>query len=86
MPPVAGVSDFFRGLVGLREGRLRGMNPFARLSAENARTINIHIGSMEWWTALKRDGAKVDVEAFIKLWQERNAIYQQQSRKYWLYN
>lgn len=66
--------------------RLRGMNPFAHVSAENARTINIHIGSMEWWTALKRDGAKVDVEAFIKLWQERNAIYQQQSRKYWLYN
>lgn len=66
--------------------RLQGRNPFANLSKENTRTINIHIGSMEWWTALQRDGAKVDVEGFIKLWQERNAIYQQQSKKYWLYD
>jgi uncharacterized protein YbbC (DUF1343 family) len=66
--------------------RLAGTNPFANLSPENARTLNIHIGSMEWYNALKRDGARVDVEGFINTWQERNAIYQQQTKRYWLYN
>ncbi len=66
--------------------RLRGMNPFAKLSVENARTFNIHVGSEAWWTALKRDGAKVDVEAFLKEWRAQNQIYQQQTRKFWLYD
>jgi uncharacterized protein YbbC (DUF1343 family) len=66
--------------------RLAGTNPFANLAPANARSLNIHVGSMEWYNALKRDGAKVDVEGFIKTWQARNAIYQQQSKRYWLYN
>ena len=66
--------------------RLRGTNPFAQLNTENARTINIHVGSDAWWTALKRDGAKVDVEGFLKTWRAQDEIYQAQSRKYWLYN
>jgi uncharacterized protein YbbC (DUF1343 family) len=65
--------------------RLRGMNPFAKLSEENARTIKIHVGSDAWWTALKRDGAKVDVEGFLKEWRAQNQIYQQQTQKFWLY-
>jgi hypothetical protein len=60
-------------------------NPFAKLSPENVRTFEIHVGSGAWWTALKRDGAKVDVEAFRRDWEARAKIYQQQTKKYWLY-
>ena len=65
--------------------KLSGTNPFARISADDALLFNKHVGSMEWWNALRRDGARVNVEAFVKEWQARDAIYQQQTRKYWLY-
>ena len=61
-------------------------NPFARLSPDKVRTFNIHVGSNEWWNALKRDGAKVDVEGFLAQWRQRGQIYEQQSRRYWLYS
>ena len=60
-------------------------NPFASLTRAEARTFTIHVGSAAWLAALQRNGAKVDVAAFIQNWTERAAIYQQQSRKYWLY-
>lgn len=65
--------------------RLDPPNPFAKLNAAQARTFNIHAGSSAWWDALRRDGAKVDVEGFLGGWRQRNQIYQQQSRRYWLY-
>jgi uncharacterized protein YbbC (DUF1343 family) len=60
-------------------------NPFAKLSAADTRSFNIHVGSTAWWTALKRDGARVNVEAFLIDWKIQAATYQQQTRKYWLY-
>jgi uncharacterized protein YbbC (DUF1343 family) len=62
-------------------------NPFAKLKGTpQERTFNIHVGSKAWWDALARDGAKVDVEGFIRDWREKAKVYQQQTRKYWLYN
>ncbi|HET7536464.1 MAG TPA: DUF1343 domain-containing protein [Candidatus Didemnitutus sp.] len=49
------------------------------------RTFLIHVGSGAWLTALRRDGARVDVASFLKNWRERAAIYQERSKKYWLY-
>jgi uncharacterized protein YbbC (DUF1343 family) len=66
--------------------RLNPPNPFAKLSPVEARQFNVHVGSTAWWAALKRDGAKVNVEAFLKDWREHDQIYQEQTRKYWLYN
>ena len=60
-------------------------NPFAKLSAANTRSFNIHVGSAAWMAALKRDGAKVDVEGYLREWREKAKIYQQQTRRYWLY-
>ncbi len=60
-------------------------NPFAKLSPINTRSFNIHVGSAAWMAALKRDGAKVDVEGFLRDWREKAKAYQQQSRRYWLY-
>lgn len=61
------------------------LNPFAALTSAEERTFNIHVGSTAWYQALKKQGGKVDVASFIRNWQERAAIYQKQSRKYWLY-
>ena len=61
------------------------LNPFAVLTAAEQRTFNIHVGSTAWSSALKREGRKVDVASFLKNWSERARIYQEQSKKYWIY-
>jgi uncharacterized protein YbbC (DUF1343 family) len=61
-------------------------NPFAKLAAKDVRSFNIHVGSTAWWEALKRDGARVDVEGNIAAWRARALAYQQRTRDYWLYN
>jgi uncharacterized protein YbbC (DUF1343 family) len=66
--------------------RLTNGNPFAKASATQARSFNIHTGSTEWWNAIRRDGANVNVEAFVKTWEQRDQAYQQQTRPFWLYN
>jgi len=58
---------------------------FASLTPEKQRSFQIHVGSTAWYEALKREGMRVDVGAFVKNWSDRAAIYQQNSRKYWLY-
>lgn len=60
-------------------------NPFAKLTPTEERTFNIHVGSAAWFKALSTQGGRVDVASFIKNWQERAAVFQQTSRKYWLY-
>ena len=61
-------------------------NPFAGLTSTQERSFNIHVGSTAWWRALNRDGARVDVAAWIRAWRAQALSYQQQTRKYWLYN
>jgi uncharacterized protein YbbC (DUF1343 family) len=60
-------------------------NPFAALTPAETRTFNIHVGSAAWFNALRTQGARVDVSLFLKNWEERAAVFQQQARKYWLY-
>lgn len=66
--------------------KLTAGNPFAKANATQSRSFNIHTGSTEWWKALQRDGARVDVEAYQRVWQQRDLLYQQQTRPFWLYN
>lgn len=61
-------------------------NPFAELDATQARTFNIHVGSTRWWTALKRDGVRVNVASYFKRWTSRAETYRQRSRQFWLYD
>lgn len=58
---------------------------FASLTPEQQRSFQIHVGSTAWYEALKREGLRADVASFLKNWSERAAIYQEQSKKYWLY-
>ncbi len=61
-------------------------NPFAGMTPPEVRTLLIYWGSTAFYNDLAAHGSKVDVEAYIRDWQAKNAIYQQQSRRYWLYN
>lgn len=61
------------------------LNPFAALTSAEERTFNIHVGSTAWMSALKSQGGRVDPALFVKNWTERAAVYQQQARKFWLY-
>lgn len=58
---------------------------FASLTTGQQRTFQIHVGSTAWYDALSREGMRVDVAAFVKNWSERAVVYQQQTKKYWLY-
>ncbi|HEU5080118.1 MAG TPA: DUF1343 domain-containing protein [Opitutaceae bacterium] len=66
--------------------KLSGTNPFAKANATETRRFNIHTGSLEWWKALERDGARVNVEGFFAKWQRENAAWQNSVRQFWLYN
>ena len=44
------------------------------------------MGSDAFLHALQRDGDRVDVRAFFRDWEARDRIYQQASKRYWLYN
>mgnify|MGYP000461384004 CR=1 FL=1 len=60
-------------------------NPFKSAPADRQNMFNKVTGSTAWWKALTTQGSKVDVASFLKNWRARAAIYQQQSKKYWLY-
>ena len=61
------------------------LNPFAALTTDEARSFKIHVGSTAWLGALQREGSRIDVASFLKNWTERAAIYQEQTKKFWLY-
>jgi uncharacterized protein YbbC (DUF1343 family) len=61
------------------------LNPFATLTTEEAHTFKIHVGSTAWHGALSREGGNVNVASFLQNWQARAKIYQDETRKYWLY-
>ena len=65
--------------------RQRMMNPFFMLKPMDVSKFNIHVGSMAWWNALRRDGARVDVEEFQREWRAQAQAYREQTKKYWLY-
>jgi hypothetical protein len=65
--------------------KLEPKNPFAAASAGNANSFLRHMGSTAFFNALKRDGARIDVESFLAVWRKQTQIYRQQTRRYWLY-
>lgn len=65
--------------------RWSGSNPFAAAPADKASLFLKLVGSRDWWNALRRDGARVDVEGFLADWHRRAEVFRQQSKRYWLY-
>jgi hypothetical protein len=65
--------------------QLEPRNPFATAKAADRRTFLVHMGSTAFFNDLIAKGAKVDVNAWLRTWREQAAIYQEQSKHYWLY-
>lgn len=61
------------------------LNPFVTLTTDEARTFRIHVGSNAWYAALSREGGRVNVASFLQNWAARAKIYQDETRKFWLY-
>ena len=66
--------------------KFEAKNPFAPGPGRDFSGFLRHMGSTAFFEALQRDGARIDVDAFLRDWDAKAKIYQQQSRKYWLYN
>jgi uncharacterized protein YbbC (DUF1343 family) len=62
-----------------------GANPFAKAPAKEKQSFLRHVGSEAWWAALVRDGARVDVGAFVDGWAAEAAAFRDRSRAWWLY-
>ncbi len=43
------------------------------------------MGSTAFLNELGKKGAAVDVMAWLRVWREQAKVYQEQSKKYWLY-
>ncbi len=61
-------------------------NPFAEARESVQGLFNKHAGSTEWWQALTRDGADVNVHAFVRRWEQEATRWQRESRRWWLYD
>ncbi|HYD85689.1 MAG TPA: DUF1343 domain-containing protein, partial [Opitutus sp.] len=60
-------------------------NPFTLLSAAKRREFLIHVGSEAFYNEIATMGADTDIEAWLRTWREQARIYQEQSKRYWLY-
>jgi uncharacterized protein YbbC (DUF1343 family) len=60
-------------------------NPFVTESKAELGLFKKCMGSTAFYNDLVAHGSRVDVAAYIRDWQAKNEVYQQQSRKYWIY-
>lgn len=65
--------------------KLDPRNPFAPVLHREFSGFLHHMGSEAFLKDLQRDGARIDVDKWIRLWRAQDRVYQQQSKKYWLY-
>jgi uncharacterized protein YbbC (DUF1343 family) len=65
--------------------KLEPRNPFKSATAAERQTFNVHVGSAAFFDAIARDGASVDVPMWLARWRAEAKVYQEQSRKFWLY-
>jgi uncharacterized protein YbbC (DUF1343 family) len=61
-------------------------NPFATATKEQVNLFMKLMGSTAFFNDLVAHGAHVDVEAYLREWRDKAAVYQRASRKYWLYD
>jgi uncharacterized protein YbbC (DUF1343 family) len=61
-------------------------NPFAALpGTAKEREFLIHVGSRAFYRDLVANGANIDVAAWLATWRDQARVYQQQSKRFWLY-
>jgi len=60
-------------------------NPFAVAPGRDVSGFLRHMGSTAFYRDIVAKGSQVDVDAWLRTWREQARIYQEQSRRYWLY-
>jgi hypothetical protein len=45
----------------------------------------MHVGSKAFFDDLVAKGASFDIEAWLGTWREQARVYQEQSKRFWLY-
>jgi uncharacterized protein YbbC (DUF1343 family) len=65
--------------------KLDPRNPFAPAPKRDFSGFMRHMGSEAFLNDIAAKGAKVEVETWVKVWREQARIYQEQSKRYWLY-
>jgi len=65
--------------------QLEPKNPFASAKQSDRRTFLVHMGSTAFFNDLITKGAKTDVDAWLRTWREQAKIYQEESKRFWLY-
>lgn len=60
-------------------------NPFATATDAKRREFKVHVGSAELFNELAAKGARIDIEAKLRQWREQAKIFQEQSKRFWLY-
>ena len=60
-------------------------NPFAAAPRAMANGFLRHMGSTAFFNDIASRGAKVDLAAYLRDWREKDRVYQEQSKRYWLY-
>jgi uncharacterized protein YbbC (DUF1343 family) len=65
--------------------RHQAKNPFASLSAPEANLFQKLTGSPAFFKDIAAHGSRIDVGAYLREWQVRDAAFQEESRRYWLY-
>ena len=60
-------------------------NPFATAKQADRRTFLVHMGSTAFFNDLITKGAKTDVDAWLRTWREQAKVYQEESKRFWLY-
>jgi uncharacterized protein YbbC (DUF1343 family) len=68
--------------------RIDPKNPFAALldpKNPKRREFLVHVGSEAFLNDIAARGAQVDIDGWLRQWREQARIYQEQSRRYWLY-
>jgi uncharacterized protein YbbC (DUF1343 family) len=65
--------------------RFAPRNPFAAAPPQVVRNFLYHMGSTAFFQDLAAHGSAVDVGAYVREWDSRARAFQQQSRRFWLY-
>jgi uncharacterized protein YbbC (DUF1343 family) len=60
-------------------------NPFASAPADQKNMFLKLVGSTAFFRDIAAHGARINVDAYIRDWQARAKVFQQQSRRFWLY-
>ena len=65
--------------------KLTTRNPFAAPTPAKEHEFLIHVGSRAFFRDLAAKGSRIDIETWLRTWREQAKIYQEQSKRYWLY-